>query len=559
MFSDINGDGDYKLVVATASKNPLESKKTKQAHRLRVYKGTGIISENVLMEEPIALASYYTDYSSPKRPMIVVASSNHIYYYKNLQPFYKFTMPAKTTEEKEVEIWQYLKESKYDAKTGYAELARLRDHNITLSTRSYELLSLTSNEDIKAFIDTRKNFALESPNNITTLSILPKDREGDDAIGCPVVGTESGIVFILTPQGSQIMKAVQLPSAPVKFCIAGNYDSDYRITAACRNGNVYTIKNGEVSGVVIELESHPVSIVKIDKTFAIGLMNNSIHCYNTRGKKQYSIYLPSNIKDMEVLEMRGQRSVKCIIVAMENKELRIYNGKNLVNRIELFENIASLRYGIYGSEVNSLIISYRNGGLDFKVISRKASLESKSKTGPPPEQEEPLDLPSKTFLYLEQTKREVDYCSEMHNVFQKDLARIRLHTARAYVKILTDGQGPLSYTSGSSIRLTAQVQGLGPKFKINIEVQNTGKKSISQLFILFVFNEDLYSVEGDARRLLLPPLLPGPVYRFSKAVTMLDPLVAPETMKLYVCSKESQTPVITAVVNMPPTEMIELV
>ncbi|KAF0976347.1 hypothetical protein FDP41_004653 [Naegleria fowleri] len=558
MFCDINGDGDYKLVAATSGKNPLESKKTKQTHRLRVYKGTGIISENILLEEPVAIASYYTDYQSPKRPMILVASTNKLFLYKNLQPFFKFCIPSKKIDEKEAEIWQFLSEGKYDSKTAFSELARLRDLNVALSPRSYELLSLTSNDDIRQFIDSRKNTPIDFPNNITCLSILPKDREGEDAIGCPVIGTESGIVFILSPSGSQIIKAVQLPSAPVKLCIAGNLDNDYRIAAACRNGNVYTIKNGEVSGVVIELESHPVTMVRIDKTFVIGLMNSTIHCFNTRGKKQYSIYLPAPIKDMEVLDMRGQRSVKCVMVALENKELRIYNGKSLVNTINLYEHVVGLKYGTYGSEVNSLMISYRSGGLDFKVISRKASLESKTKSGPPPEQEEPLDLPTKTFLYLEQTKREVDYSSEMHNAFQKDLARVRLNTARAYVKILTDGQGPLSYTSGSSIRLVANVQGLGPKFKVNIEVQNTGKKPISNLFIIFAYDEDIYSLEDDARRLNLPSLLPGPLYRFSKMVNMLDPSIAPDTLRLFVCSKEGTSPVITAVVNMPMAEMVEL-
>jgi len=373
-----------------------------------------------------------------------------------------------------------------------------------------------------------------------------------------VVGTECGIVFILTTQGSGIAKAVQLPSAPVKFCISGNFDSDYRITAACRNGNVYTIKNGEISGVVIELESHPVSIVRIDKTLVIGLMNSTIHCYHTRGKKQYSIYLPSPIKEMEVLEMKGQRSVKCVMVVMENKELRIYNGKTLVNKVQLLENIAGMKYGIYGSESNTLVVSYRSGGLDFKVISRKASLESKSKTGYPSEQDEPLDLPEKTFLYLDQTKREVEYATEMHNVFQKDLARTRLQTARAYVKILTDGQGPLSYTAGSSIRLTAQVQGLGPQFKVLIEVQNTGKKTVNNLFILFAFDESIYGIEGNNTRLLLPPMLPGPTYRMNKMITMIDPSATPDMLKLYVCNKEVPTPVITAIVNMPAAEMIEL-
>ena len=57
-------------------------------------------------------------------------------------------------------------------------------------------------------------------------------------------------------------------------------------------------------------------------------------------------------------------------------------------------------------------------------------------------------------------------------------------TARAYVKIISDGQGPMSFSSGSggtaALRLTAQVQGLGPRFKLKLNLQNTGSKAHPQ-------------------------------------------------------------------------------
>ena len=60
-------------------------------------------------------------------------------------------------------------------------------------------------------------------------------------------------------------------------------------------------------------------------------------------------------------------------------------------------------------------------------------------TGPPPEQDVPLPVPKKTKLYVEQTQRERDHAPEMHRAFQRDLCKLRLETARAYVKTLTDG------------------------------------------------------------------------------------------------------------------------
>ncbi len=49
-------------------------------------------------------------------------------------------------------------------------------------------------------------------------------------------------------------------------------------------------------------------------------------------------------------------------------------------------------------------------------------------------------MPKKTKLYVEQTQRERDQATEMHRLFQRDLCKLRLTTARSYVKVITDGQ-----------------------------------------------------------------------------------------------------------------------
>ena len=49
-------------------------------------------------------------------------------------------------------------------------------------------------------------------------------------------------------------------------------------------------------------------------------------------------------------------------------------------------------------------------------------------------------MPKKTKLYVEQTQREREQAVDMHQAFQRDLLKLRLNTARAYVKILKDGQ-----------------------------------------------------------------------------------------------------------------------
>merc|ERR1712176_1169335 len=98
--------------------------------------------------------------------------------------------------------------------------------------------------------------------------------------------------------------------------------------------------------------------------------------------------------------------------------------------------------------------------------------------GPPPEQDIPLDVPKKTKLYVEQTSRERDQAIDMHRTFQRDLCKLRLSTARAYVNLLGAGHGTMSSAGGHQMRLNAQVVGVGPQFKIIVRVQNAGANAV---------------------------------------------------------------------------------
>ena len=45
---------------------------------------------------------------------------------------------------------------------------------------------------------------------------------------------------------------------------------EWRAVCACRDGNVYTVKGGELTGTVIELESMPSCLVRLEKV-SLGL------------------------------------------------------------------------------------------------------------------------------------------------------------------------------------------------------------------------------------------------------------------------------------------------
>ncbi|KAL0480842.1 BBS1 [Acrasis kona] len=558
-FCDVNGDGDHKFVVASSSANPLINGGSTglPINKMRVYKGTQVVNESVILEEPVAVCSYYSDLKMPRKSIIAVGCGSFVFLYRNLQPFFKFTIPPIVIDPDELAIWAKLGSGKYDEKTGYDELFKLRDLNKQLSIRSYELLSLTEREEIKNLINQRKNTPLNTQNILTCMTVLKKDKDEVDAIGCLVLGTESKAVMILDPSGSSVLKKFQLQNVPVFMVTHGAYDNDYRVIIACRNGSIYTLKGDDISGVVIELDSQPCGMLRIEKSIVVGTMNCVLHYYHTRGKKQYSVYLPSNIKNMELLDMKAQRNVKCVIAFLENNELRIYNGKTLIHTIATVDQVVGMCFGIYGTEPNVLALSYRNGGVEFKMVSRVAKLENTGKGGPPPEQEIPLKLPTRTKIYMEQTEREKEHATDMHRVFQKELCKLRLTTARAYVKILTDGQGPVSqsnHMTGGSIRLNATVSGLGPLFKIRMTITNTGQKAITRIPVVFIYNQQIYLMKQSI--IEIPALIPQVQYKMGYDVLQIDETAGSDSIRILLCTPQSAIPVITAVVNMPLTDAL---
>lgn len=143
-----------------------------------------------------------------------------------------------------------------------------------------------------------------------------------------------------------------------------------------------------------------------------------------------------------------------------------------------------------------MIINTQSGGLHIKILKRQANLKvSSQRPGPPIEQDIPLNVPKKTKLFLELQQREKEQCIKMHKQFQKDLSKMRLKTAETYIDILKDGYAPMNYQQGGNqLRMIATQEGIGPLFKIKLELQNLAKKCFRDIYIVLNFNEAIYKL-----------------------------------------------------------------
>jgi Bardet-Biedl syndrome 1 protein len=276
VLADVDSNGEYALVVADFSR------------RLRIFRNTGQFSEVPLLEIPTALVSYYMDLHPGSKPALVVAAGSSLYIYRGLTPSLKFTLPLVDVEPAEQQLWDQMAPAESD------EL-RARMAGAPAGT------------------------PLQQPTVVTALAVLRKSMEDETAVGCLVVGTEARQLLILDPSAAKVLRKVRLRAAPALIATSGLYDVEYRVVAACRDGRVYTMRGGEVLAAVIELEAPPVGLVVANSMIHVAQMDGALHAFHYRGKKSFSLYLPSPAVDMVPLVSKS-RAVNALLVAMANHE-----------------------------------------------------------------------------------------------------------------------------------------------------------------------------------------------------------------------------------------------
>ncbi|XP_047464253.1 Bardet-Biedl syndrome 1 protein [Mugil cephalus] len=550
-LADLSGDGESRLVVGDLGSGA-------SGMKLKVYRGTALMSESTLLDLPAGLVAFFMDLHEPRIPAVAVASGPCIYVYKNLRPYFKFTLPGLEVNTLEQDVWQQVREGQIDPLSLKEMLESIRKKaDVPLSVRSLRFLSLET-DHMDEFVQLHKQQPIKRQTVITCIGTLKKSTADEDGVSCLVIGTESSDVFVLDPEAFIILSKMSLPAAPTMMDVTGQFDVEFRITVACRNGNIYILRReSDKPKYVIELASHPVGLVRVGKNVVVGCTDESLQGFTQKGKKLWKTVLTAPITTMAAMDL-PTRGFQAVLVGLANCEVQLYRDKNLLSSIKTPDVVTSICFGRYGREDGTLIMTTKGGGLMVKILKRTAAFEDKdSAPGPPLAQSVRLNVPKKTKLYVDQTLRERENGLAMHRAFQMDLSRLRLAAAKAYVKALESSLTPMSSSLSEPLKMNAVVQGLGPSFKLTLNVQNTAAcRPVMDLAISFLYDESLYRMRNPYMR--IPLLVPGLIYPVETFVECTSDKGISDIIKVFVLHEGKSSPLLTAHINMPVSEGLTL-
>lgn len=547
---DLYGNGTNNLVVADVGVDFKEIK-------LKVLKDVSVIQEHSIIDVPTGLVSVYMDSNEPRIPGVVVGAGSSLFIYKNLRPFYKYNLPLLKVNAEEAKLWHQANEREIDFEALKKQLSLLCDQGEPLTVQSLNYMDLEDKESCCQFIEDNQSRNIKRETVVTCMSTLNKSMSETDSISCVVVGTENKEILIIDSEAFTLLHTFTLSGIPCFLNVTGIYDVGFSVFAACRNGRVYTCKKDSPdSKLCFEVSSQIVGFERIHKHLVVAKMDKSLSCFSGKGRCLWSVDLPGNVTCTTLMDHKG-KGFKAVMVGIDTGNVLVYHNNNLVDNVNLQGVPQALCFGKYGVENSCLIAVLTSGAVEVLVLKHSTEYADKGiNQGPPASQRVKLEIPKKSQLYVDQTVRERNNYTDMFQNFQYDLRQMRLTAAKNYYKTLSLKVTPLSDDPLMPLSLTANIFGIGPQFKMLINLVNTAKASAQdpklacKLMLIFKYPQDIYEITP--RIFHLPALVPEQVYNLSVAISSLNnETPVQENVTAFICKQGCSKPVVTAIISMP--------
>ena len=563
----------------------------------------------MIIGEPVGLVAFYPDHAIPRTPSIAIASGIAVFVYRSLRPYLKFTLPSLPINTDETAAWETLKVlaaaaggvvTGIDAAAMLKSLTALRDAGVRLSARALDAVAAPDSAGASAILTAALSKPLVQHTVVTALAAIAREREGDTEASSLIVGTEAGQVLLLDAIGSSVASTISLPSPPTQIIATGALSGEHRIFISARDGIIYAVREGKLLPTRLQPPALPVAIARCGNTLVVACADSSLVGFAWKGGAPlYRVHLPSPPITMCRMLVRRDRGADCVVVALQGGALHFYTGGSLVSTLIAPDAVVALAFGQYGREGNALALTLRSGALILHLLRRTADLGAPPPPRPgaaPPEQSLPLAIPKKTRLALEQSARERDSAVDMHRVFQRGLLKLKLTTAKEFLRVLVEQGGPAAAAKAAAVvggavplpvaartvptpaaavpnlNVACEVLGLGPAFALRVSVTNAGGAAVNDAAISF--ESDASGTGAGAYALpvtlrLLPPLLPGATAIVDIACECADPAGAAGEVLVHVLTlpaaaasalalplaRAPARPVASAIVHLPAVGM----
>ncbi|XP_048522412.1 Bardet-Biedl syndrome 1 protein homolog isoform X2 [Dendroctonus ponderosae] len=563
VLADVAGTGDYHLVLTDLKFN----QDTKC--RLKVYKGTLLVSDQPLPDIPSSVVSFYADQLEPRIPVVAVACGSELFAYKNLKPFYKFRVPFCPLVDEEAGVWTEVTNSE---SFGADKLNALKAiPYASLSARSQYILNQTSPILVEELLRKCGKTMPTKENIITCMASMARSSRDRRAIACPIIATEFGSIFVLDPQNFAILhqaNTCNVKATPFIIKSTGLFDVEFRLLIATREGHICLLRKGWLEGkCLIQLTSDIVDMVAVpgDNFVIVATSDKALHCYSKKGQRLWSTTTANLVTCMSLVPLE-HISTCMVAIGLKNGSIQLYQGRQPVDFTSVADSPSVITFGQLGQEEHVMVVITIGGSISFKILKRTADFSSKVQENSPMLQSRPLPLPKRSKLFLEQSIRERKNALEIHQTFQQDLIRLRLSAARALVQNLSDQSG--IGNEKEQLKLSAQVLGLGPKFTVILSLENINPNNpLVGLCVTFHVNPLYYVLSLYAAKVpLIPPSLSYKLETkveevIKEGVESDDLPVGGEkgnckVIRVFVTRELMPVPVLAATINMPPTELI---
>ncbi|GMR54005.1 hypothetical protein PMAYCL1PPCAC_24200, partial [Pristionchus mayeri] len=525
--------------------------------KLKVFKALTKINEQVIVESPVALISFNNELMPSNT--IGLAAGSSFFIYKALKPFYKYDIPPLPLLPSEVTAWtRYWKDEKMDTLIDNLHIAADEASFSALSSHSQAII-MGSEEDRENLVSKVSFMKDRMPVNKSQLTAVVALRRSPDMslVDVVVLGSETGDISFLDTQSFQILASVHLHSPIVFIVCSGCYDVDFRVFASTRNGAIYAISRehlGKKEGKKIASMTRRIVAIKMfAKILAVATDDNKITYYDFRGKRLKEIRTGQRIIGLETFTYEPKQ-YSSLMVAFQ-REICMYNENSLVDTLKIDSDIKWIKFGAFGREEAALIIGTKSGGIIVKLFRRMAVLTDIAEISAPRlAHNYKLDIPRRTKLYIDQAQRERDNPVHMHQMYQRDLFLLRFLVSQQFALMTTKALSTVSTSSSEAVDISVDVNGFGPTFRLTVRLSSGTQTPLTDMWLSFICKRDSFKLSET----LLPVALltPGHFYTFTVLIEALSPEKGLSSdIKIYLSRKSRPTPIVTAIITMPLSEM----